>query len=329
VQLALKDVAPGPLTMTLKQFGLSNPDKVTLHSYSEAGHLDSFEIDAGDHEGVLKGTRLDEVAGLELGEIHFEPAGLTRAGSVDQLQMAAPASTDISRLHAGDSQTAQVTLHDGRVLKLASTIQAPRPEITLISKSVESQTPATPSPIQLGSDELPFDARLSFSLKTKRPVSFPRDEKIEIATQDPSVHTMLSLTDGSLTLQDSQTVLATLDAQKQLGPSAFGPLRFRPVAANGEQGDWQPLATLVRLPAVQELRCPHASDEQCTLQGSRLYLLDAISSDPKFEQSTPVPDGFAGAALNVPHPNGQDLYVRLRDDPSAVNRLQLPVLPQQ
>jgi len=139
---------------------------------------------------------------------------------------------------------------------------------------------------------------------------------------------MLSLADGTLTLQDSQTVLATLDPQKQLGSSAFGPLRFRPVAANGEHGDWQPLVTLVRLPTVQELRCTHATDKQCTLQGSGLYLLDAVSSDPQFQQSTPVPDGFAGTELSVPHPNGQDLYVKLRDDPSSVNRLELPVQTQ-
>src|SRR6202035_1853772 len=49
VDVALKDVAPGPLTMQVKQFGLAKPDEVSLHSYSEEGHLESFTIDAGDH----------------------------------------------------------------------------------------------------------------------------------------------------------------------------------------------------------------------------------------------------------------------------------------
>jgi hypothetical protein len=31
----------------------------------------------------------------------------------------------------------------------------------------------------------------------------------------------------------------------------------------------------------------------------------------------------------VPHPGGQDLYVKLRDDPSTVNKLDLPVLPEK
>src|SRR5271157_1088506 len=137
VQLALKDATPGPLTMTIKQFGLQNADEVKLHSYAEAGHLDSFTINAGDHQGVLKGTRLDEVSDLELGDIHFVPAVLTRVGTVDQLQMSAPDSADINRLHAGDSQTAHVTLKDGRVLDLAATVQTARPQIKLISKSVQ------------------------------------------------------------------------------------------------------------------------------------------------------------------------------------------------
>ncbi len=330
VQLALKDEAAGLLTMKIKQFGLPDADKLELHSYAEAGHLESFTIDAGDHQGVLKGSRLDEVASLEVGGIQFAPSRLTRVESQDQLQMSAPTSADIKTLQAGEAETAQVTLKDGRVLKLPATIQSSRPKINLISKSVDRDTSTTHASIQLGSDdELPLDAKLSFSLKTQNPQSFPHDEKIEVATQDDSAHTVLSLADGTLTLQDSQTVVATLDPQKQLGPSAFGPLRFRPVAANGEQGDWQPLATLVRLPAVEGLRCPDTEDKQCTLQGSGLYLLDAVSGDPQFQQSTPVPDGFAGSTLIVPRPDGQNLYVRLRDDPSAVNKLQLRVLPAQ
>jgi hypothetical protein len=43
----------------------------------------------------------------------------------------------------------------------------------------------------------------------------------------------------------------------------------------------------------------------------------------------PVPDGFAGSTLNVPHPSGKDLYVKLRDDRSTVNKLELPVQPEK
>ncbi len=244
--------------------------------------------------------------------------------------MSAPDSADVSGLHAGETATAHVTLKDGRVLNLSTTVQASRPKVTLISKSIQPDSSATTSPIQLqGDDQLPQNATLSFSLKSQVPSAFPRDEIIEVATADESVHAMLSVGDGTLMLQDEQTVVARLDPRKNLGPSAFGPLRFRPVNSNGEKGDWQPLITLVRLPTLEGLRCPNSAEEQCTLSGSGLYLLDSISTDPQFQQSVPVPDGFAGSTLNVPHPNGQDLYVKLRDDRSTVNKLDLPVQPER
>jgi hypothetical protein len=188
--------------------------------------------------------------------------GLKRAGNEDELEMSAQDSADIGGLHSGEKQTARVSLKDGWVLDVTATVQPARPKLVLISKSIEPDAAATSSPIQLESqDQLPQNAKLAFSLKTQLPETFPRDEKIEIATQDGSVHVFLSIADGTLTLQDSQTVLATLDPLKSFGPSAFGPLRFRPVDANGEKGDWQPLLTLVRLPELKELRCPGAPDQ--------------------------------------------------------------------
>ena len=78
---------------------------------------------------------------------------------------------------------------------------------------------------------------------------------MEVATEDESFHVLLSEKDGNLTLQDSKTVFAVLDPMKLLGPSAFGPLKFRPVSADGVEGDWQPLANLVRMPDLKAVRC--------------------------------------------------------------------------
>ncbi len=85
VKIALKDATPGAATMEVKQAGLSNPDKVSLQTYAEAGRLDSLTINAGDRQGLLKGTRLDEVAGVEMDGVHFAPSKLTRDGDHDQL----------------------------------------------------------------------------------------------------------------------------------------------------------------------------------------------------------------------------------------------------
>ena len=42
---------------------------------------------------------------------------------------------------------------------------------------------------------------------------------------------------------------------KLLGPSAFGPLKFRPVNGDGISGDWQPLVNLVRVPMLKAVHC--------------------------------------------------------------------------
>ncbi len=196
----------------------------------------------------------------------------------------------------------------------------------MISKYV--QQGATPTQLQFGNaDELPQDARLSFSLKTVVPEKFPHAAKIEVGTADEAFHVTLSVSDGSLVLQDSQNLVATLDPLKAFGPSAFGPLRFRPVSADGVTGDWQPLANLVRLPVLKELRCPESPDKQCTLLGTNLFLIDSVASDAQFTHTTPVPAGFVESTLSVPQSNGT-LYIKLRDDPGTINTLTLPVLPE-
>jgi hypothetical protein len=329
IEMQLKDVTPGPLKMEVRQFGLTKPDDVTLQAYSEAAKLEGFVLDASDQQAVLRGTRLDEVASAEAGGVHFTTGTLTRVGDGDELQLQASGSTQTT-LPQGYKVTAHVTLKDGRVLEVASTTQAPRPEVTLISKVIQQNATSVPSPIQLdGQDELAQNATLSFSLKTQVPAAFSREETIEVATADDSVHVLLSVADGTLVLQDAQTVVATLDPLKNLGPSAFGPLRFRPIAATGEKGDWQPLVTLVRLPELKALHCPDKTDEPCILDGTGLYLIQSVSADPQFQQSTQVPDGFASSTLPVPHPNGEELYLKLRDDPTAVNKAIVKVLPEQ
>jgi hypothetical protein len=172
---------------------------------------------------------------------------------------------------------------------------------------------------------LPQDARLNFSLKTQFPETFPVGEKIEVAATDESFHTALSIADGNLILQDAHTVLGILDPLRQLGPSAFGPLKFRAIGADGVEGDWQPLVNLVRVPVLKEVRCS-SSDQPCTLVGDKLFLLDSVSTDPDFATPTPVPDGFTDTSLPIPGPVGKAIYVRLRDDPATIDAVALPLI---
>jgi hypothetical protein len=328
IEVPLKDETTGLLKFQLKQFGMNGSDELVLQTYAEAAELEQFKINAGDQQGVLTGRRLDEVNSFELKGIRFVPTKLSRADKKDELQLAAANSSASAPLQTNEKLVAHVDLKDGRVLDLQTTVDNPRPKVELISKTV--QPGASRSPVQLkGLDELAQDGRLSFFLKTDVPESFPRSEKIEVASVDDSFHVMLGVDDGNLILQNSQTLLAILDPLKSFGPSAFGHLRFRPVQAGGEAGDWQPLVTLVRIPSLKEIRCPGAPDKQCRLIGANLFLLDSVASDSEFAHSISVPIGFPDSTLNVPRPNGTLLYIKLRDDPGTVNPMVLAVLPDE
>jgi hypothetical protein len=329
VHLSLKDAAPGPLTLSVKQDGLPAPDNVSLHVYGEEAHLDRFELNTGDRSGILQGKRLVEVASLELNNIRFVPAGIQQSDQGEILRLEATNAQAVATLHPDERLLAQVTLKDGRVLQAPTTVEPPRPKVTLISKGIQPGQDPTNATIHLASpNDLPQGARLSFFLKTETPETFPRSEKIEVAATDDSFHTLLSIKDGKLTLQDSQTVLAVLDPSKDFGPSAFGPLRFRPVDAKGTAGDWQPLLNLVRVPSLKEVRCPDDPDKPCTLVGRDLFLIDSVAANSKFANPVTVPIGFADSSLSVPRPSGALLYIKLRDDPSSVNPVTLPVLPE-
>lgn len=327
VTLPLKDAQPGAMTLMVKQAGLEKPESVAVHTFAEAGHLDSFTVHAGDHQGMLAGTRLDEVAALTMNGIQFKPGTLSGAAGNDELAMEASDEKAASALKSGETFAATATLRDGRVIKVKGVVDASRPSVTLISKSVETDgdgDAAANSNIQLSDqNELPQNATLLFSLKAQTPARFSREEKIEVATDDASYSTTLTLASG-LTLQDAHTVLATLNPAKAFGGSAFGPLQFRVVTGDGVRGDWQPLATLVRLPRFQSLQCDDTTDAACKLKGSDLFLVDSISQNQLFTNPVQVPDGFPGRVLPVPHPSeGGQLYVKLRDDPSVVNLVTL------
>ena len=326
LKVPLKEENPGKISMVVKQFGPGKSDEVELHSYAEAAHLEKLAINAGDSQATLVGNRLDQVAAVELNGIRFAPAGFSRVETRDELRLSTDAK-DISALHAGDKVTARADLKDGRVLNLETTIDPPRPKVTLLTKSV--QPGPSGSTIQLGNqDEVPQDGKLLFFLKSEIPETFSRTQKVEVATADSSYDVSLGLEDGGLIAQDAQTVMATLDPLKSFGPSAFGPLRFRAVDGVAK-GDWQPLATLVRFPALKEVRCPESPDKQCVLRGTNLFLISSVASDPEFKHSVPVPEGFVASTLSVPRPENSLLYVKLRDNPTSVNPAAVSVLPEQ
>ena len=333
INVPLQQAQPGPLTVLVSQFGASEPHPLELRAYPEAGRFESFAIHAGEAHGMLKGSRLEDVASLSLQGLEFVPAPLGSNVQSDALRMAvkpadpstaASSATETPAAHTtslqqGDTAKARVSLRDGRSATVNVAVLAPRPSVELVGKSVELSPRGSESNIELASEEqLPQDAQLVFSVRAKSPAAFARDASIEVASDDEAFATTLSLANGGLTLADARVAVATFDPATAFGSSAFGPLKFRAVN-KGVAGDWAPLATLVRLPLLRALQCPAEAEQSCKLTGSNLFLVDSVAGDPEFTQAVEVPDGFPGRVLPVPRPGNSRLYIKLRDDPTIIN----------
>ena len=305
-----------------------------------------FEAGARWHYGVgidwagavieaITGKGLDAVSSADLAGITFAPVALNRVDGTDRLEMAATGIT--STLEPASDYTARVTLKDGRQLRAPASVTPPRPQVDLLSKGEQHTESDTPSPVQLGStDDLPLQARLVFFLRSRVPAAFPRKERIELAAVDGSFETTLSLADGSLMLEDAHTAVAVIDPLARFGASAFGPLQLRAVSADGVTGDWVQLGSLVRVPGFpvsSALHCPRNPARPCSLTGTNLFLISELSTAEDMNNAVDVAPDFTGNALPVPNEfrSGATatLYLRLRDDPKAVQVLTLPVLASQ
>jgi hypothetical protein len=325
VKFPLQQVEPGALTLRMTQHGSGEPQQIGLKTYAAAAHLDDFIVHAGDLQGRLKGQRLDQVTALNVNGVEFAPGSFSTGKGNDELVMLARgvAPTSSAVFNAGEALSVKVALTDGRVLGLKSTVLPPRPGATLIDKSVQMPRAPESSNIKLADEsELPQGGSLTFSLRSKWPVAFAADERLEIASLDGTFATSLSLAKSQLKLAGPGVWVATLDPAKAFGPAAFGPLQFR-VAIGEVSGDWAPLITLIRLPELTELRCPSTAGATCSLSGSDLYLIEAVARGPGFEDAVPVPEGFPGRTLPVPHPGDDGLYVKLRDNPAVVHAVAL------
>jgi hypothetical protein len=216
-------------------------------------------------------------------------------------------------------------LNDGRTLALRANVLPPRPGASLIAKSVMLPRAAEPAKIRLeGDSELPLGGTLTFSLRSSSPHGFAANERVEIASQDGTFSTTLTLAQGQLKRVGASVIIASLDPVKEFGAAAFGPLQFR-VAVGEFTGNWTPLITLIRVPDLTLLKCAAVEESACSLSGSDLYLVEAVARGPAFEDAVQVPEGFPGHSLLVPHPGDGGLYLKLRDNPATVHPVALPI----
>jgi hypothetical protein len=318
LDVSLKTVQPGGYALAIKQYGDANMDKVPLTAYSAAIKLDGLKIHAGDSTAELAGEGLKNVVAVEIDKQLFEPV---EKGSDDKT-MHLQAKAGVAPANGSE---AQVKFKDGRTLPVKVEVEAARPGLTLVSMKASPETKSGTLPVTLGGkDDIPLDGKLTFVVQTKEP--FPRTQKVEVATADGAVHTSLSLAENDLVLQDEHTAVATLDPLKAFGLSAFGKLQMRPVAADGTAGAWTPLGTLVRAPVITAIHCTTADAPTCTVEGSKLFLVQAFGAGKDAGKTVDVPTGFADGSFTVPTPNdGTTLYLKLRDDPSSVASVTLPM----
>ncbi len=347
------DVTPGELHLAIQQYDQVKANELSTRTFSEPATVSSIELHAGDRDLAINGTRLGEIAKLTLGDLVYSPAPeasddvqSTDATAQATLHFALPANIPAPATHPNDRLTAAITLRDGRILSVPILVSSARPVITMLSKTA---TALTASNILLSNpDNLPLTSLLTFTLKSPNP--FPRNGQIEIETVDGTLRTVLTLApSGGLLLQDPHTVVATLDPLRSFGPSAFGALRMRsiyPVATRRKDhaeaaatpaasadddnltspaSDWLPLVTLVRLPTFSQLQCPADPALPCTLTGNNFFLLQSISNAPDFSSPVPVPDGYTGTNLTLPHPVAATIFFKLRDDPNEVNSALMPM----
>jgi hypothetical protein len=368
VKVPMTSASTGNAGLLVRQRGLESPDQVAIQAYAQAGHLDALQFHAGDSTASLVGTRLDEVASVELKDVQFKPGELTHSGDKDTLTLKAADPKAAAALTENLRATAHVQLRDGRTMELENTVSGHRPQVMLASKSVDTATDVSNLVHLVDPNELPVGSKVAFVLKTVAVPGFSRAEKVEVQSDDQTLHTTLGVSDGSLVLQDSSTILGSFDPLKSFGPSAFGKLQLRAIDGSGAPGDWIPLGTLVRVPVIASVKCaratraaaaaaaaaatraadasdapattagsgppppvndtttPAANDPnaQCTLNGTSLFLIDSISSDPQFTHSVSVPDGYTNPTLSVPRPSSGELYLHLRDDPTIANTITVP-----
>lgn len=332
VTLSLKSIDPGNIHLDVHQYGGAQTAAVTAQTFSEPAQLDGLALHAGDTAAILTGTSLSQVRQLVMNDLTFtplaEPTAVTpQTGSnqhTQNLTLSLPESAQAPNVHPGDHLTAHVSLRDGRTLSLPVTVDAARPSVTLLNKTISQ--PSSPFIHLANPDDLPVTEKLTFSLHSSSP--FPRDGQIEIASADESLRTNMTVSSG-LVLQNSHTLLGTFNPLKTFGTSAFGPIRLRPVAKDGTPGDWIPLATLVRLPSFQDLHCPSDPSAPCNLNGSDLYLVESVAPDPGFANPVQVPEGFVGNTLSLPRPPRSGFYLKLRDEPDSANLVNMPMQIQR
>lgn len=131
------------------------------------------------------------------------------------------------------------------------------------------------------------------------------------------------------------------DAGKTTSPSgSFAGLTGQAAAAGSAPGSDGPATPESASKSTASSAPPNTTDKPvgvvsstgsqpapCTLTGTGLYFIGAVATEASFTKPTLVPEGFVGSSLALPPPTGALYYLRLRDDPAAIDTVMLPADP--
>lgn len=316
VTVPMVAAASGPVTLLIGQYGQSEPVAMTLNVVVEKSSVDGLSYHAGDAAAVLTGRRLDQVSSVRMGDIEFTPQDMSRVAGADQLAIAITDPQRIASLAVGATKTARIKFANGRSTDIDVTVAPSRPGFMLVEKTIAPAAVSAGLAIVLKNrDAVPVDSVLTFSIRATGTTRFTGHEVVDVVA-GPGLASVQLTPAGGLVVRDEAIGVATLDPAKAFTRSAFGPLRFR-IVQDGVPGEWQPLATLVRLPVIEAVKC---ADERgpCMLSATGLYLIDAVANNAALAGAVSVPEGITSNRLAVPHPRIGRLYLRLHDDPASV-----------
>lgn len=315
--LPLGRARAGSPTLIVEQHGAAKPTTVQLTAQVEASRLDRFTIHDGDRRGILVGTRLDQVASLDLDGRRFTAGTITRTAVGDRLELTTDSA--VTGGQTPPASGARVRMRDGRVASVEAVIAEPRVRITVIDREIDYDRPSGSLPIVLPDGLVPASATLTFSIQTSSTATAGDD--IEIAADDGAGSARLTVASGKVQRVGPNVLIATIDPRALLGPGTSGTLRIR-LWRGDVAGDWQTLARLVRLPTLQRIDCPATGD--CTLTGRDLFTVAEIGDVARPTAARVLPTGFVGSTLSLPKPAGGELFLRLHDAPDMPVRVGLP-----
>jgi hypothetical protein len=321
--LDLAGSMPGAVTLQVSQVGMPAPTTLELHAYPDLVRIDSLALSPGDGMAVMRGNRLDQVAGVRLEHVDYAVHQLLQVHGKDELLLAAEEGTRDGATPSPRAK-AKVKLVEGRSQQVAFTLAGARPVAALVQRNVARQERQGALALKLsGNEDVAPDDSLAFSVRLEGAQSFTADGGIDVATADH--HYVGQLQPGSgMQLASPQVAIATFSPARLLGPLATGALQFR-VNTGGLPGEWQPLAHVVRVPELLSFECPpDAAAGPCTLRGRNLFLVGQVRSGRGAAGAAQVPEGYTGETITVARPANGRLSFVLRDDPDSVHALELP-----